>query len=198
MPKSKCTHGMPSMKACVECMMETGVGPDETRPTHGVFRRCSELIADGTSDIEIPSLIYPTLSEEERAHLVMVALRAYAAQARNAWARRPELVKEKRSAALKELWRVSKEVSPTGRMIRGAGLYLRAEFRAQQVALGNGERIARGEMAEVHLVTKLQQLQKIRNGLDEAIADFEMHLEYLRESGYATLNDAAAHLELSA
>lgn len=180
------------MKACVECLLETGVGIEETNRTHGIYTQCHELIADGWDEPDIIEEVYARLTRTERDELAYAKLRTYAYQARRAWNRRPEVTREMRSEKMKALWRASKSVKPHGRMIFGAGHYLKQQTMEQQIAMGRGVRIARGDMTVAHCEYKVEQLKKFRDGLNEAIRDFEGQAAYLQEIGYETLFDAAA------
>lgn len=75
--------------------------------------------------------------------------------------------------------------------------YLRSlddAHRRQQIAMGAGRRIERGEMTVRDFDTKIDQLVKVRNGYEDRIADFQQDRDFLAETGFATLNAAVEKL----
>jgi hypothetical protein len=198
MGNTACTHGMPSRASCVDCMFEQGLGAKVPKVHRGIYARCVELARQGTSDVSIPRLVAKELNDIERRELVTVGLRFYAAQARrtadsearHAALRANPVPKGEGKAAAANLKRVARAM---GVAVDVASRYMDGAFLASEIALGDGRRVARGNLTVADVESKLSQLERQRDGVQTTIEDYEQHLAVLRRTKAGTLYEAVGH-----
>jgi hypothetical protein len=194
---SGCTHGMPSKASCVDCMFDEGLGTTVPAVHRGIYARCVDLARGGMSDVDIPARVEGDLTADERAELVMVGLRVYAAQARRAAdleARRAALISKPtpKGEGLGESKAMARIARAMGVSAATFARYQDESFLRSEVALGEGRRVARGDLTISDIESKLAALESQRQGIGTTMADFEQHLEILRRTSAKSLNELRA------
>jgi hypothetical protein len=158
-----------------------------------VYERCVALADAGVPEAEIPDKVLALLSDDVIRHLALLYLRQY--------------VRVVRQRAAKQLASAYCLSGGLRRMATASAhrqgfqdvaewqRYSSQVWRNQLIAMNEGRRIPRGAMTRQDFFDKIALLERNKRGLDDTIEDLRKDIEFLRRTGFATVNEAVASLK---